>query len=81
MGMLCAKIDVIVGAMCESCLTPHELAEKAGVSVNIIYRMRRGFLVKMDAFGKVCRALGIDCKDVIDFERVQQYQGRKGAAE
>lgn len=50
MGMLCAKVDVIVCAMCESCLTPHELAGKAGVSVNIVYRMRWGFLVKMDAF-------------------------------
>lgn len=40
--------------------------------------MRRGFLVKMESFGKVCRALGVDCKEVIDFERVQQYQGREG---
>lgn len=76
MGMLCAKIEVIVCAMANSCLTPHEIAEAAGVSVNIVYRMRRGFLVKMDAFGKVCKALELDCKDVIDFERVQQYQNR-----
>lgn len=78
MGMLCAKIDVIVCAMCESCLTSHELAEKAGVSVNIIYRMCRGFFVKMESFEKVCQALGVDCKEAIDFERVQQYQGRGG---
>lgn len=76
MGMLCAKIDVIVCAMANSCLSPLEIAEKAGVSVNIVYRVRRGYLVKMDSFGKVCKALGLDCKDVIDFERVQRYQNR-----
>lgn len=77
MGMLCAKIDVIVCAMANSCLSPQEIAEKAGVSVNIVYRVRRGYLVKMDSFGKVCKALGLDCKDVIDFERMQRYQNRE----
>lgn len=74
--MVCAKINELIGAMTASCLSPKEIAEKAGVSVNIIYRVRRGYLVKMESFGKVCRALGIDADSIIDYERLQEY--RKG---
>lgn len=81
MGVLCAKIDVIVCAMADSCMTPHEIAEKAGVSVNIVYRMRRGYLIKVESFGKVCRALGLESRDVIDFEKTQRYQNREGGSE
>lgn len=38
--MICAKIDKIIAAMTSSCLSPTEIAKKAGVSVNIVYRMR-----------------------------------------
>ena len=51
-------------------MNPQEIADTAGVSVNIVYRMRRGYLVKMDSFGKVCRALGIKPEEVIDYERL-----------
>lgn len=74
--MICAKIDKIIAAMTASCLTPAEIAEKAGVSVNVIYRMRKGYLVKMDCFGKVCRALEIKAEDYIDYERLKQRERR-----
>ena len=74
--MVCAKINQIIAAMTASCLTPAEIAEKAGVSVNVIYRMRRGYLVKMDCFGKVCRALGIRAEEYIDYERLKQRKGK-----
>ena len=69
--MVCAKVNVIIAAMTASCLSPQEIAEKAGVSINIVYRMRRGYMVKMDCFGKICRVLGIDPNDVIDFDRME----------
>ena len=69
--MVCAKVNVIIAAMTASCLSPHEIAEKAGVSINIVYRMRRGYMVKMEGFGKICRALGIKPDEVIDYERMQ----------
>lgn len=72
--MVCAKINSIMVAMTASCMSPKEIAEKAKVSVNIVYRMRKGYLVKMDRFGKVCFALGINPEDVIDFDRLQQYR-------
>ena len=75
--MICAKIDKIIAAMTASCMSPKEIADKAGVGVNIIYRMRRGYLVKMECFGKVCRALGIKAEDYIDYERLKQRKSRK----
>lgn len=68
--MVCARINEIIAAMTASCMSPQEIATKAGVSVNIIYRMRRGYLVKMDRFGKVCQALGIAPENVIDYDRL-----------
>lgn len=69
--MVCAKVNVIIAAMTASCLSPQEIADKAGVSINIVYRMRRGYMVKMEGFGKICRALGIKPEEVIDYERMQ----------
>ena len=77
--MVCAKINAIIAAMTASCMSPTEIAQKAGVSVNIVYRMRRGYLVKMECFGKVCRALGIEAQDYIDYDRLEQRR-QKGAA-
>ena len=70
--LVCAKVNQIIAAMTASCMAPKEIADKAGVSVNIVYRMRRGYLVKMDRFGKVCQVLGIAPEDVIDYERLKK---------
>lgn len=75
--MVCARVEKLIAAMTASCLSPMEIADKADVSVNIVYRMRRGYMVKMDRFGKVCVALGIDPKDVIDFERLEKMKNAK----
>ncbi len=68
--MVAAKVNQIIAAMTASCLSPQEIADAAGVSVNIVYRMRRGYLVKLEKFGKVCKALGISPEDVIDYDRL-----------
>nr|WP_296486353.1 helix-turn-helix transcriptional regulator [uncultured Acetatifactor sp.] len=75
--MVAAKINQIIAAMTASCMSPQEIADKAGVSVNIVYRMRRGYLVKMDRFGKVCQVLGIAPEDIIDYERLKEQRGGK----
>lgn len=69
--MVCARVATLTAVMTASCMTPQQIAEAAGVSVNVVYRMRRGFLVKMDSFGRVCRALGVDPALVIDYQRLQ----------
>ena len=35
-AMVCAKIKPLIAAMTASCMTPQEIAKKAGVSVNIV---------------------------------------------
>lgn len=77
--MVCAKYDALITIMCNSCMTPGEIAEKAGVSTSAIYRFRAGYLVRMEIAGKICTALGVKCEDVLDFERMERY--RKEQAE
>ena len=68
--MVCAKVPEIVAAMTRSCMTPTEIAKAAGVSVNIVYRIRKGYMVKMERFGKI---LELDPADVIDYEMMKKY--------
>lgn len=56
--MVCAKYDEMISIMCNSCMTPGEIAQKAGVSKNAVYRVRKGYMVRMEIMGKVCAALG-----------------------
>lgn len=79
MGMVCAKYEEMISIMCNSCMSPSEIAEKAGVSKNAVYRIRAGYLVKMEIMGKVCAALGVKCEDVLDYERMEQYRKERKA--
>ena len=74
--MVAAKVNQIIAAMTASCMSPQEIAAAAGVSVNVVYRMRRGYLVKMERFGKVCQVLGIAPEDVIDYSSLEQRGGK-----
>lgn len=65
--------------MVASCMSPQEIADKAGVSVSIVYRVRKGYMVKMERFGKVCRALGIAPEEAIDYERMKRYKEERRA--
>lgn len=71
--MVCGKVNKIIAAMTASCLSPKEIAMKAGVGINTVYRMRRGYMVKMEHFGRVCKALGVNAGDFIDYERLEKY--------
>lgn len=75
--MVCGKIEVIINAMVASCMSPKEIADKAGVSVSIVYRIRKGYMVKMERFGKVCKVLNIPPDQAIDYERMKKFKERK----
>lgn len=75
-NVVCGKVEVIINAMVASCMSPQEIADKAGVSVSIVYRVRKGYMVKMERFGKVCRALGLQPEDAIDHERLKAFKER-----
>ena len=66
--MVCADVMKILTVMCNSSMTPGQIAEKAGVSINAVYRVRKGYMVKMEIMGKVCAALGFKCESVLDYE-------------
>ena len=72
--MMCAEVNKILIIMANSCLTPAQIAEKAGVSKNAVYRVRKGYMVKMEIMGRVCAALGVRCEDVLDYERMDRYR-------
>lgn len=74
--MVCGKVEMIINAMVKSCLSVQEIADKAGVSVNIVYRVRKGYMVKMERFGKVCRVLGIAPEDVLDHDKMQRFKDK-----
>lgn len=76
--MVCAKYKEMIAAMTASCMAPKEIAKKAGVSDDAVYRVRKGYMVKMEILGKICRVLGIDVNDVLDFERMEKYREEKG---
>lgn len=76
--MVCAKVNSIIAAMTASCMSPKEIAHKAGVNVNVVYRMRKGYLVKMECFGKVCKALGVEVENYIDYDRLEKRK-KEGA--
>lgn len=63
--MLKASSRKMLVAMAEAELEPKELAEKSGVSVNIVYIARRGYYVKPVYLGKISRALGVKVSDLI----------------
>ncbi len=74
--MVCGKVEMIINAMVKSCLSVQEIADKAGVSVNVVYRVRKGYMVKMERFGKVCRVLGIAPEDVLDHDKMQRFKDK-----
>ena len=76
--MVCAKYDAMITLMTNSCMTPRQIADKAGVSTNAVYRVRKGYMVKMEIMGKVCAALGVNCEDVLDYERMERYRKERG---
>lgn len=48
--------------------TPAQLARDAGVSGNIITRIRRGEYVSMESVEKICGALECTVDDILEFE-------------
>lgn len=46
-----------------------QLAEKAGISMNIITRLRQDKYVSMESIEKICFALDCKADDVLEFNR------------
>lgn len=72
--MVCANVDKILTIMCDSCMTATEIATAANVSRTAVYRIRQGYMVKMEIMGRVCKVLGVKCEEVLDYERIERYR-------
>ncbi len=48
-------------------MTNAELAEKAGISANIITRLKRDQYISLDSIEKICRTLHCGVDDILDF--------------
>ena len=63
--MLQANSHNFLLAMAKCELEPIELAEKANVSRNIVYAMRKGCFVKPKYFGAIARALNVTVEELV----------------
>lgn len=50
-------------------MTNSQLAEKSGISMNIITRLRQDKYVSMESIEKICFALDCKVDDVLEFNR------------
>lgn len=50
-------------------MTNSQLAEKAGISMNIITRLRQDKYVSMESIEKICFTLDCKVDDVLEFNR------------
>ncbi len=53
--------------MIDKKISNNELASKAGVSLNIITRLKRDQYIAMDTIEKICIALGCSVDEILEF--------------
>lgn len=53
--------------MIDKKISNNELASKAGVSLNIITRLKRDQYIAMDTIEKICTALGCSVDEILEF--------------
>ena len=63
------KYDRFFNMLNERNTTPAQLAKEAGVSGNIITRIRRDEYVSMESIEKICAALDCKVDDILEFNK------------
>lgn len=61
------RVDImkLIVAMANKCMTVKDLADAIGKSTTCIYKIRRGYLAKVETIGKICKVLEMDAADLI----------------
>lgn len=74
------RVDVmkLIVAMANKCMTVKDLADAIGKSTTCIYKIRRGYLAKVETIGKICKVLEIDAADLI--VEIVHYQRTRTSA-
>ena len=62
--------DKLFHMMIDKKITNAQLKDKAGVSANIITRLKRNEYVSMESIEKICKTLDCGVDDILEFEHV-----------
>ena len=66
---MAVKYDKLFHMMIDKKISNAQLAEKAGVSANIITRLKRDQYVAMESIEKICYALNCGVDDIFEFTK------------
>ena len=66
---MAVKYDKLFHMMIDKKISNAQLAEKAGVSANIITRLKRDQYVAMESIEKISHALNCGVDDILDFTK------------
>ena len=64
---MAVKYDKLFHMLIDKKISNAQLAEKAGVSANIITRLKRDQYIAMESVEKICVALDCGVDDILDF--------------
>ena len=68
------KYDKLFHLLIDKKITNAQLAEKAGVSANIITRLKRDQYISIQSIEKLCRALNCGVDDILEFVNTEDNQ-------
>lgn len=68
------KYDKLFHLLIDKKITNAQLAEKAGVSANIITRLKRDQYISIESIEKLCRALNCCVDDILEFVNTEDNQ-------
>ena len=64
---MAVKYDKLFHLLTDRKITNAQLAQKAGVSANIITRLKRDQYISMESIERLCIALGCGVDDILEF--------------
>lgn len=64
---MAVKYDKLFHLLIDRKMTNAQLAQKAGVSANIITRLKRDQYISMESIERLCIALGCGVDDILEF--------------
>lgn len=66
---MAVKYDKLFHMLIDKKITNAQLAEKAGVSANILTRLKRDQYIAMESIEKICVALDCGVDDILEFTK------------
>ena len=69
--------DRLFHMMIDKKITNAQLKDRAGVSANIITRLKRNEYVSMESIEKICKTLNCGVDDILEFEHSRERKGHK----